>query len=180
MTFDSARGAFQDPSALEWADNRRDYGEARFILLGLCPTRLLYVAYTMRVRRIRIISARGATPTEFQDYTVTTMVDDEKTDWSRFDAMTERDRYAAALDDPDAQPLTTEVVNQLRRSPRVGVIRRALHLSQEEFAARFGIPLDTLRDWEDSRQNPEPAAQAYLTVIGRDPDAVLKALNPAS
>ena len=68
VTFETARGAFQDPSALDWADNRRDYDEERFILLGLCPTRLLYVAYTMRGRRIRIISARGATSAERRLY----------------------------------------------------------------------------------------------------------------
>ena len=107
------------------------------------------------------------------------MADDEKSEWSRFDAMTERDRYAAALDDPDAQPLTADVAKQLRRSPRVGVIRRALRLSQEEFATRFRIPLDMVRDWEERRQRPDAAAQAYLTVIGRDPEAVLKALHPA-
>ena len=111
---------------------------------------------------------------------VTTMTDDEKADWSRFDAMTEQDRYAAAVDDPDAQPLTAEISKQLRRSPMVRVIRRALRLSQEEFATRFRIPLDTLRNWEESRQHPDAAAQAYLTVIGRDPEAVLKALHPAA
>ncbi len=56
------------------------------------------------------------------------------------------------------------------------IIRRALGLSQEDFAARFHIPLGTLRDWEQGRKVPDAAARAYLVVIGRNPDAVREAL----
>jgi putative transcriptional regulator len=55
-------------------------------------------------------------------------------------------------------------------------MRRALGLSQEEFAARFHIPLGTLRDWEQGRKEPDTAARAYLRVIGHNPDAVTAAL----
>ena len=67
----------------------------------------------------------------------------------------------------------------MRRTPRVRAIRRALRLSQQEFAARFHIPLGALRDWEQGRKEPDAAARAYLTVIGRNPSAVAKALLPA-
>ena len=63
--------------------------------------------------------------------------------------------------------------------PRVKVMRRALHLTQEEFAARFRIPLGTLRDWEQGKTEPDQAARAYLTVIARNPEAVTEALNTA-
>jgi putative transcriptional regulator len=99
-----------------------------------------------------------------------------KYDWSRADAMTEEEVHAAALSDPDAQPLTAADFKRLRRTPQVRVIRRALGLSQEEFATRFHIPLGTLRDWEQARKDPDAAARAYLTVIARDPEAVSKAL----
>ena len=99
-------------------------------------------------------------------------------DWSRFDAMTEAERHAAALADPDAQPLTPADFKRMKRTPRVKIIRRALGLSQEDFAARFHIPLGTLRDWEQGRKDPDAAARAYLIVIGRDPEAVRKALSP--
>ena len=66
----------------------------------------------------------------------------------------------------------------MRRTPQVRVIRRALGLSQEEFAARFHIPLGTLRDWELGRKDPDAAARAYLVVIGRNPEAVSEALGP--
>jgi putative transcriptional regulator len=100
-------------------------------------------------------------------------------DWSRFDAMTEAERHAAALADPDARPLGPEDMKRMRRTPQVRVIRRALKLSQEEFAARFHIPLGTLRDWEQGRKDPDAAARAYLVVIGRNPMAVTEALQPA-
>lgn len=102
-----------------------------------------------------------------------------KHDWSRLDAMTDAERHAAALADPDAKPLTPEQMPRMKRTPQVKVIRRALDLSQEEFAERFQIPLGTLRDWEQGRKDPDAAARAYLVVIGRDPAAVNAALHPA-
>jgi putative transcriptional regulator len=101
-------------------------------------------------------------------------------DWSRADAMTEQQIHAAALSDPDAQPLTPQRLNAMRRTPQVKVIRRALGLSQGEFAARFHIPLGTLRDWEQGRKEPDTAARAYLRVIGHNPSAVTDALSPRS
>ena len=67
---------------------------------------------------------------------------------NRADAMTEAQIHAAALADPGAQPLTPERLAGMRQTPRLKIIRRALGLTQEEFAARFQIPLGTLRDWE--------------------------------
>ncbi len=100
-------------------------------------------------------------------------------DWSRLDAMTPDERHAAALADPDAKPLTSEDLTRMKRTPQVRVIRRALGLSQEEFATRFHIPLGTLRDWEQGRKDPDAAARAYLVVIGRNPSAVAEALRRA-
>ncbi len=96
------------------------------------------------------------------------------TDWSAADAMTEEEIHAAALSDPDAQPLTPERLARMKAVPRVTTMRRALGLSQEDFAARFHIPLGTLRDWEQSRKEPDAAAKAYLQVIGTMPEAVMK------
>jgi putative transcriptional regulator len=101
-----------------------------------------------------------------------------KTDWSRFDAMTDEQRHRAALNDPDARPLTEEDLNRMKRTPQVKIIRRALGLSQEEFAARYHIPIGTLRDWEQGRVEPDQAARAYLTVIAREPETVREALKP--
>ena len=65
-----------------------------------------------------------------------------------------------------------------RRTPQVKIIRRALGLSQDDFAARYHIPIGTLHDWEQGRAVPDQAARAYLTVIARNPEAVQKALEP--
>jgi putative transcriptional regulator len=100
-------------------------------------------------------------------------------DWSRFDAMTEKERHAAAMNDPDTRPLTPADFKRMKRTPRVKIIRRALGLTQEQFAARFRIPLGTLRDWEQGAAEPDQSARAYLTVIARDPEAVRRALEAA-
>lgn len=99
------------------------------------------------------------------------------TDWTRFDGMTEAERHRAALNDPDARPLTEDDLNRMKRTPQVKIVRRALGLSQEEFAARYHIPIGTLRDWEQGRVEPDQAARAYLTVIARAPDLVRDALK---
>jgi putative transcriptional regulator len=93
--------------------------------------------------------------------------------------MTPEEIEAAARADPDAQPFTKAQLARMKHTPRAKLIRRALGLTQEEFAARFQIPLGTLRDWEQGAAEPDQAARAYLTVIGRDPDAVRRALRPS-
>jgi putative transcriptional regulator len=100
-----------------------------------------------------------------------------KRDWSRLDAMTAAQKHAAALSDPDNQPLTDEDMSRMKRVPRAKIIRRALGLTQEAFAARYRIPIGTLRDWEQGRAEPDEAARAYLQVIAREPEMVRKALQ---
>ena len=110
------------------------------------------------------------------DNTTKTMAKPLKHDWDRFDAMSKAQRHAAATRDPDAKPLVPDDFKRMKRTPRVKLIRRALGLTQEEFAGRFHIPLGTLRDWEQGAAVPDQSARAYLTVIARDPEAVRKAL----
>jgi putative transcriptional regulator len=102
-----------------------------------------------------------------------------KHDWKRFDAMSEKEVLATARTDPDARPITPANARRMRRVPQVKVIRQALNLSQQEFAEVFGIPIGTLRDWEQGLHPPDQAARSYLKVIARDPDAVRKALEAA-
>lgn len=84
---------------------------------------------------------------------------------------------AAARSDPDNPPLTRKRMASMRRVPQVKVLRRALGITQEEFAGRYQIPLGTLRDWEQGRSQPDQPARAYLKVIARDPEAVFKVLQ---
>lgn len=82
----------------------------------------------------------------------------------------------AAFSDPDARPLTGTDFKRLKRTPQAKIIRRALGVTQEEFATRYHIPLGTLRDWEQGRAAPDRPARAYLLVIARNPEAVTRAL----
>jgi putative transcriptional regulator len=85
--------------------------------------------------------------------------------------MSQKQHHAAAISDIDAQPITPDNEKRMKRTPQVKVIRRALGLSQEEFAMRFQIPLGTLRDWEQNRKEPGATARAYLLAIARNPEA---------
>jgi putative transcriptional regulator len=91
--------------------------------------------------------------------------------------MTEEEVHAAALKDPDAQPLTEERLSGMKPVPRARALRRALGLTQEEFAGRYHIPIGTLRDWEQGRSEPDQPACAYLRVIAHDPEGVRRALG---
>jgi putative transcriptional regulator len=86
----------------------------------------------------------------------------------------------AARADPDARPMTTEALAKARRVPRIKTLRRALGLTQEGFAARYRIPLGTLRDWEQGRSEPDQPARAYLSVIAHDPEGVRRALESSA
>src|SRR5436305_5249324 len=91
--------------------------------------------------------------------------------------MTQQQIETAAASDLNNRPLTPADFARMKRTPQVKIIRRALGLSQDDFAARYRIPIGTLRDWEQGRAVPDQAARAYLTVIARDPEAVRKALG---
>jgi DNA-binding transcriptional regulator YiaG len=73
----------------------------------------------------------------------------------------------------DLQPVT---VNE---TPNLTALRRRLHLSQGAFASLFGIPLATIKDWEQGRRRPDAPARAYLRVIAQNPNAVRNALEAA-
>jgi uncharacterized protein len=71
VSFDLAKTVFKDPFAIERLDDREDYAEERFVMIGMAEGNiLLFVAYTERKHneRIRIISARRATQYEQDDY----------------------------------------------------------------------------------------------------------------
>jgi putative transcriptional regulator len=61
----------------------------------------------------------------------------------------------------------------------VRAIRRKLEMTQEEFAARFAIPLNTLRNWEQGARQPEGATRVLLILIDRIPQQIEEALRAA-
>ena len=92
-------------------------------------------------------------------------------DWQRLDAMTDEEITAGALADPDAQPLTADQLEAMRRPrPLAKVIRNKLRMTRQTFAETYGIPQDTLRSWERHESEPTPAEIAYLRLIEREPE----------
>jgi len=57
-------------------------------------------------------------------------------------------------------------------------LRRRLKLSQSEFAAKFGLSLDSIQNWEQGYRSPEGPARVLLAVIAKHPEAVTDALRP--
>ncbi len=60
--------------------------------------------------------------------------------------------------------------------PNVKAIRKRINMTQAMFAKTYGLPLGTVKDWEQGRRQPDAPARALLTVIERRPDIVQKAL----
>lgn len=59
-------------------------------------------------------------------------------------------------------------------------IRRKLNMTQSRFSDTFGFSLDAVKHWEGGRRTPESSARAFLTVIARNPSAVIEALHPGN
>jgi len=183
VSFEQAVIACQDPFAVEWIDESEDYGEERISLLGLYRREVLYVAYTERgdFAGLNDMSKTDIIVRMHRDGTLHRVMPDgtevPMPDPGPLAPMTEEEISEAALRDPDARPMTDEEFRGARKVPRVKTLRRALALTQEEFAARYHIPLGTLRDWEQGRSEPDQPARAYLTVIARDPEGVRRALE---
>ena len=62
----------------------------------------------------------------------------------------------------------------------VKAIRSRLGMTQAKFSDTFGFSLDAIKHWEGGRRTPEAPARTLLTVIDKNPAAVLTALNPAA
>lgn len=59
----------------------------------------------------------------------------------------------------------------------VKTIRKGLRMTQARFSSAFGFSLDAVKHWEGGRRTPEASARAFLTVIAKNPKAVLAALH---
>lgn len=100
--------------------------------------------------------------------------DDGGMDWAAFDAMTDAEVEAAALSDPDAQPMSEQQLARARRVGLAGSLRFKLKLSQGEFCRRYHVPLETLRGWERGTTEPDAVALAYLQLIAAEPETVAR------
>jgi putative transcriptional regulator len=94
-------------------------------------------------------------------------------DLAKIDATTEDDiRRHMRQDgyDPD-EPLNDQDII----SP--AIIRKRLGLSQRRFAEAIHVPVATLQNWEQGRTPMDPSARALMTILAREPEAALRALN---
>lgn len=94
-------------------------------------------------------------------------------------AMSELEVLAAAKDDPDAKPATAAQLRRMHRVPEVKRLRWQLELTQEAFAERYGIPVATVRDWEQGRSSPDATARSFLRAIAKGPKQVARLLEAA-
>ena len=76
----------------------------------------------------------------------------------------------ATLATPDVAPGETPAL------PAVRDLRRRAQLTQLEFAARLGVPVETIRNWEQGKRAPRGPARALLAVIAHSPETVFAAL----
>ena len=83
-------------------------------------------------------------------------------------------KEALAISREELSPKTYNV--HIPESIDVRAIRERMGLSQSLFANRFGLSVYALRNWEQGKRCPDPAARAYLKVIDKAPDIVTKVL----
>ena len=83
----------------------------------------------------------------------------------------------------DADRTARDVGRCVRRTaalPAVRDLRRRAQLTQIEFAARLGVPVETIRNWEQGKRAPRGPARALLAVIAHSPETVFAALATES
>jgi len=73
----------------------------------------------------------------------------------------------------------TAIPSAAMETPTVRDLRRRARLTQQEFAAKLGVPVDTIRNWEQGKRAPRGPARALLAVIAHAPDTVFDALAKA-
>ena len=182
VDFEDAIQVFLDPARMEIEDDRYDYGERRFVAVGVVNQLLIVVVYTERLEATRIISARRNRMSEKGTIRVKLDITKKpvakgKTDWARLRSMTDEQGHSAALADKDNLPLGVVELAQFETVPDTRAIRESLKLTQREFAGRFHLSLATVRDWEQGRFQPDQAARTLLRLIASEPEFVERALR---
>jgi putative transcriptional regulator len=86
--------------------------------------------------------------------------------------MSDEEVEAAALADPDAQPMTSEQLAECFRPGTLRAARERLGLSEKQFARRFRVDLVTLRQWENASDLPGKPSPEYVRVVARVLDAL--------
>ena len=96
-----------------------------------------------------------------------------RVDLAKVEATTEEDTRRHMIEDgldPDVAPGPYRVIRP------VGEVRKRVGLSQDAFARAIGVPVATVRNWEQGRTIPDPAAQSLLALVADDPERAFKVL----
>jgi putative transcriptional regulator len=80
---------------------------------------------------------------------------------------------------PLAPDMMAAAPAEAENPPAVRDLRRRARLTQQQFAARLGVPVETIRNWEQGKRMPRGPARALLAVIAHAPETVFAALARA-
>jgi putative transcriptional regulator len=94
-------------------------------------------------------------------------------DREKFDSFTDADIERMIDEDPDLAPRTETLLPVLKAAE----VRKKLGLSQQKFARKLGVPLKTVKAWEQPSVPFDPVVQALLRIIDRIPQSALRALG---
>jgi len=175
--FEYAARIFLGPT-LEKEDERQDYGEVRMQAIGQVGNDVLFVVYTDRGNARHIVSARLASRKERRTLAIVRRTLENirrlkpRISRAKIDATTEADIRRHMREDDQGE---TDLASFAAFIPPQ-LLRTQLGMTQGEFARALRIPLSTLRNWEQGRVLPDPAARSLLTIVAKNPRAALKAL----
>jgi putative transcriptional regulator len=166
--FDYAARIFLGPT-LERQDARCDYGEIRIQTIGQIDKDIQCTSHHLG-------SARQPEGAQVMAIVRRTMENirrmKPRISRAKIDATTEADVRAHMREDDQDEAMFSDFAPVI--PPQL--LRRRLGMTQEEFARALRIPLSTLRNWEQGRVLPDPAARSLLTIVAKNPKAALKAL----
>jgi putative transcriptional regulator len=175
--FDDGARIFEGPVVI-WQDTRREYGEDRVRAVGESQGDVLQVVFNRRSAAVQIISVRRANRKEI-DMAITRMTLDQikvrpsRPNRAKIKATSEEEIHRHMIEDgqdPDEELREEDIISPW-------YIRKRLGMSQQEFADTLGIPVATLRNWEQNRVMMEPATIALMRILAYEPQAALRALR---
>ena len=174
--FDDGARLFDGP-VLVWEDTRRDYGEDRFRRRkrGRHSPCCVHAARRCCADHLgAAIQPKGSRAVATMKITLDQIkAQSSERDRTKIAATTDEEIRRQMIEDgenPDEELSERDVISPW-------YIRKRLRMSQQELADTLGIPVATLRNWEQNRVAMEPATIALMRILAREPEAALRALR---
>jgi putative transcriptional regulator len=176
FSFEYAARIFLGPT-LEREDDRREYGEVRVQAIGQVADDILFVVYTDRGDSSPHISEVS----EQEGAQIMAIIRRTMENIHRMRPRVSRAKIAATTEADIRRHMREDGQSDndfAEFAPVIPpqVLRKQLDMTQTEFAKALKIPLATLRNWEQGRVLPDPAARSLLTIVARNPRAAFRAL----